>query len=71
VVGDGPRHKVVSFMGQAKKGTHIERPEVTLATGLSVTVDADRPVPVCADGDEVTTLPARITLLPGALKLLA
>ncbi|RAG81784.1 diacylglycerol kinase family lipid kinase [Streptacidiphilus pinicola] len=71
VVGDGPRRKVVSFMGQAKKGTHIERPEVTLATGTAVTVDADRPVPVCADGDEVTTLPARITLLPGALKLLA
>ncbi|WP_042421537.1 diacylglycerol/lipid kinase family protein [Streptacidiphilus anmyonensis] len=71
VVGDGPRRQVVSFMGQAKKGTHVDRPEVTLATGTSVTVDADRPVPVCADGDEVATLPARITLLPGALKLLA
>ncbi|WP_042364757.1 diacylglycerol/lipid kinase family protein [Streptacidiphilus neutrinimicus] len=71
VVGDGPRRQVVSFMGQAKKGTHIERPEVMLMTGTSITVDADRPVPVCADGDEVTTLPARITLLPGALKLLA
>jgi YegS/Rv2252/BmrU family lipid kinase len=70
VVGDGPRRQVVSFMGQAKKGTHIQRPEVTLSTGTSITVDADRPVPVCADGDEVTTLPARITLLPGALKLL-
>jgi YegS/Rv2252/BmrU family lipid kinase len=71
VVGEGPRRQVVSFMEQAKKGTHTERPEVSLATGTSVTVDADRPVPVCADGDEVTTLPARIKLLPGALKLLA
>ncbi|WP_042383495.1 diacylglycerol/lipid kinase family protein [Streptacidiphilus melanogenes] len=71
VVGDGPRRQVVSFMGQAKKGTHVDRPEVTLLTGTAITVDADRPVPVCADGDEVTTLPARIRLLPGALKLLA
>lgn len=71
VVGDGPRRAVVSFMGEAKRGTHIRRPEVSLATARTVTVDADRPVPVCADGDEITTLPARITLLPGALTIIA
>ncbi|MEY9844781.1 diacylglycerol kinase family protein [Streptacidiphilus sp. MAP5-3] len=71
VVGDGPRSKVVSFMREAKRGTHIERPEVTLTTARTVTVDADRPIPVCADGDEIASLPARIELLPGALSLLA
>ncbi|WP_037607123.1 diacylglycerol/lipid kinase family protein [Streptacidiphilus rugosus] len=70
VVGDGPRSAVVSFMQEAKRGTHVDRPEVSLTTARTVTVDTDRPVPVCADGDEIATLPARITLLPGALTLI-
>jgi YegS/Rv2252/BmrU family lipid kinase len=71
VVGDGPRSKIVSFMGEAKRGTHVNRPEVTLRTAREVVVDTDRPVPVCADGDEITTLPARIKVLPGALTVIA
>jgi YegS/Rv2252/BmrU family lipid kinase len=71
VVGDGPRSSVVSFMNEAKHGTHVHRPEVSLETARSVTIDADRAVPVCADGDEIATLPARISVLPGALSLIA
>ncbi|WP_329569659.1 diacylglycerol/lipid kinase family protein [Kitasatospora sp. NBC_01266] len=70
VVGDGPRAKVVAFMREAKRGTHLRRPEVDVRTAREVTVDADRPIPVCADGDEIAVLPARIRILPGALTLL-
>ncbi|WP_344445316.1 diacylglycerol kinase family protein [Kitasatospora nipponensis] len=71
VVGDGPRSMIVKFMSEAKQGTHVHRPEVSLRTGLTVTVDADRPVPVCADGDEIAHLPATVTLLPAALTIIA
>ncbi|MFE0458408.1 diacylglycerol/lipid kinase family protein [Kitasatospora sp. NPDC058965] len=71
VVGDGPRSQIVSFMQEVKRGTHVRRPEVALHTAREVVVDADRPVPVCADGDEIATLPARIRLLPGALTMIA
>ncbi|GAA1950066.1 diacylglycerol/lipid kinase family protein [Kitasatospora viridis] len=70
-VGDGPRSQVVSFLLDAKRGTHTRRPEVAVRTAREVVVDADRPVPVCADGDEVTTLPATIRVLPGALRIAA
>lgn len=71
VVGDGPRSKVIAFMREAKRGTHLRRPEVSVQTAQEVTVDADRPIPVCADGDEIAQLPARIRVLPGALAVLA
>ncbi|MGF1426718.1 diacylglycerol/lipid kinase family protein [Kitasatospora sp. LaBMicrA B282] len=70
LVGDGPRSKIVAFMNEVKRGTHLRRPEVSVRTAREVTVDADRPVPVCADGDEIAELPARIRLLAGALPLL-
>ncbi|MFE9425110.1 diacylglycerol/lipid kinase family protein [Kitasatospora sp. NPDC006697] len=68
-VGDGPRRQVVSFLLDAKRGTHTRRPEVEVCTAREVLVEADRPVPVCADGDEVTTLPATVRVLPGALRV--
>ncbi|MCK1798336.1 diacylglycerol kinase family lipid kinase [Streptomyces sp. XM4193] len=69
-VGDGPRRQVVRFMNKVKDGTHVDRPEVTVERVRTVTIDADRPVPVCVDGDEVTTLPAEVTIRPGALNCL-
>lgn len=70
-VGDGPRREIVKFMREAKTGEHVRREEVTLTTGTSVTIDADAPLPVCADGDEITTLPATVRIHPKALRILA
>ncbi|GAB2699843.1 diacylglycerol/lipid kinase family protein [Kitasatospora kifunensis] len=71
VVGDGPRAKIIAFMREAKRGTHLHRPEVSVRTARQVTVDADRPIPVCADGDEIAQLPADIRVRPGALTVIA
>ncbi|GIH69779.1 diacylglycerol/lipid kinase family protein [Sphaerimonospora thailandensis] len=72
VRAETPKVAIGRFMTEAKKGTHIHRPEVDLSTATTVTIDADRPVPLYADGDEVcTSLPATVRLLPGALKLIA
>ncbi|MPY98468.1 MAG: diacylglycerol kinase family lipid kinase [Actinophytocola sp.] len=70
-VGDGPRRELVKFMREAKTGEHVRRPEITLVAGTSVTIDADADVPVCADGDEIGTLPVTVKVRPGALRLLA
>lgn len=71
VVGAGPLTALARFMSQARTGSHVERPEVELTTGLEVTVDANRPVPLCADGDEIGHLPATIRIRPAALPLLS
>lgn len=70
-VSAGPRRMIVSFMSQAKKGTHVQRPEVNLTTTREVVIDADRPVPVCADGDEIGTLPASVGVRRHALAVIA
>lgn len=71
IVGDGPRREIVKFMKEAKTGAHVARPEVQLSTAREVTVDADRPLPVCADGDEIGELPVTVRLLPAALGVIA
>jgi diacylglycerol kinase (ATP) len=71
IVGDGPRRAVVSFMREAEHGAHINRPEVSLSTAREVTLTADRPLPVCGDGDELAQLPVTVRLRPGALQILA
>ena len=52
------------------KGTHIDEPAFSLRTASSVTVEADRPFRVFADGDPIATLPCEITLRPAAVQVL-
>jgi YegS/Rv2252/BmrU family lipid kinase len=52
------------------KGTHIELESVTVLRGRSLTVAADRPFAIYADGDPIGALPATITADPGAVTVL-
>ncbi|WP_019630333.1 diacylglycerol/lipid kinase family protein [Actinomadura atramentaria] len=71
VVEEGiPKREIVAFTNEAREGRHIERPQVRLSTATTLTVSADRPIPLCADGDEIGTLPATVRVLPGALPLI-
>lgn len=71
VVGHGPRRALASFMRQAKTGRHLNRPELTLTKAREITISADRPLPLCGDGDELGQLPQTIVIWPGALNLIA
>lgn len=71
VVGDIPKRTIASFMRAARRGTHVDRPEVEVLTAATVTIAADRAVPVCGDGEELGGLPATMTVRPGALRLIA
>ncbi|UTI62816.1 diacylglycerol kinase family lipid kinase [Paraconexibacter antarcticus] len=52
------------------KGTHVEQPEITVLRGREVSVEADRPFTVYADGDPIGELPATIRCRPGAVSVL-
>jgi YegS/Rv2252/BmrU family lipid kinase len=52
------------------KGTHVENPEVHVLRTRELHVRADRPFTVYADGDPIAELPATISALPRALRVL-
>jgi YegS/Rv2252/BmrU family lipid kinase len=52
------------------KGTHVELPEVRVFRAASVTVSADRPFTMYADGDPIGELPVRVSALPGAVTVI-
>lgn len=71
VVGAGPRREIVSFLRQARAGTHVQRPDVTVYRGREVRLAADRLLPAGADGDELGPLPVNVHVRPAALSILA
>jgi YegS/Rv2252/BmrU family lipid kinase len=52
------------------KGTHVRLPSVKVFRAAEVTISADRPFTLYADGDPIAQLPARIRALPGAVRVL-
>ena len=53
------------------KGRHTEDEYVTVLRAAEVEITADRPFAVYADGDHLADLPAKIRLLPRALRVIA
>jgi YegS/Rv2252/BmrU family lipid kinase len=70
IVKDGPRRAIVSFMNAAKRGTHVNRPEVEVVTAREVRIEADRPLPVAGDGEDLGQTPASVRIRPAALQML-
>jgi YegS/Rv2252/BmrU family lipid kinase len=52
------------------KGTHVDEPEVGVHRAKVVRISADRPFSVYADGDPLADLPATVTVLPRALRVI-
>ncbi len=52
------------------KGTHVGLPSVKVFQAAEVSISADRPFTLYADGDPIAELPARIRALPGAVRVL-
>jgi len=70
IAGDMPRWKIAGLMREAKVGTHVEHPEMTVVRATEVTIEADRKLPVYADGDHLCELPVTVRLREAALNLL-
>jgi YegS/Rv2252/BmrU family lipid kinase len=56
---------------KAFDGSHVENDEVVVLRGRELTIEADRPFAVYADGEHITDLPAKLRVLPGALRVIA
>jgi YegS/Rv2252/BmrU family lipid kinase len=52
------------------KGTHVQLPSVRVFRAAAVTITADRPFTMYADGDPIGELPLRLHALPGAVDML-
>ncbi|POX42798.1 YegS/Rv2252/BmrU family lipid kinase [Streptomyces sp. Ru72] len=70
MIREAPRRLFFTLMNELRSGAHIHRPEVRIAQGREVRIEADRAVPCGADGEVDTVLPVTARVLPGALAVL-
>ncbi|ASN39581.1 diacylglycerol kinase [Arthrobacter sp. 7749] len=60
---------VLTFL-RSYRGTHLRQENVSFIRGRVITIDASKPLDIFADGENIGRLPATITILPAALKVL-
>jgi diacylglycerol kinase family enzyme len=71
MVGEVGKLRFLGNLPKVFKGTHVKEDEVRVFRTPSVTLDANRPFSVYADGEHITELPATVRVLPGALQVVA
>lgn len=62
--------RFLSGLPKVFKGEHVENDEVSVYHAAEVTLEADRPFRLYADGEYLTDLPATLRLLPAALSVI-
>jgi diacylglycerol kinase family enzyme len=67
----GSAFQMVRYLCNLALGTHERLSDVISLTACRVRIEADRSVPLQADGDPAGFTPAEISLLPGALEVFA
>lgn len=70
-VADVSKLRYLKGIPSVFKGTHIDNEEVSEARAATVEIGADREFAVYADGEHLTDLPAKLSTLPGALRVIA
>jgi len=70
-VGEVGKLRFVANLPKVFKGTHVEEDEVRVFRASQLELTASSPYPVYADGEHLTELPARLRILPRALRVLA
>ncbi|AEA26702.1 diacylglycerol kinase family protein [Pseudonocardia benzenivorans] len=71
MIRDSSRWALISSMRQVYDGSHVGRPDVEVRRARTVELDADRPLPVHADGEPLTSGSVTVTVRPAALRVLA
>ena len=69
MVHSASRTRLIRLFPTVYKGTHVNLDEVTTARATTVEVESQG-INVYADGDYACALPAQISVVPGALRLL-
>jgi YegS/Rv2252/BmrU family lipid kinase len=69
-VADAPKLKLLGLLPLLFKGEHVHKPNVHIERAAELTIDADRPFTLYADGDPIAELPVTVRVLPGAVRVL-
>lgn len=70
LVWHGPRSDQFTLMSKMSRGEHVPSPHLAeLRAKIGVGVEADRPMPVHADGQVIGTTPAKVVVMPSAVNL--
>jgi YegS/Rv2252/BmrU family lipid kinase len=64
------RLRFLASLPKVFKGTHVRLPSVRVLRAAAITISADRPFTLYADGDPIAELPARVRALPAAVRVL-
>jgi YegS/Rv2252/BmrU family lipid kinase len=68
-VSIGSKSEAFTLIPKLYRGEHIPSPNIKELRGAHIAIEADRPLPVEADGEPLGTTPAMFTVLPQALRL--
>jgi diacylglycerol kinase (ATP) len=68
-IGDVTKRELAVSLPRIYRGTHLPHPKAELLRGHTVTIDAERPVPLQLDGEQPGTTPARFEIVPAALRV--
>ena len=71
IVDDVSRLTVLRVLPGVFSGSHIDHPAVRVVRAASVEIEAGDALDLYADGEHAARLPARLDVLPGALRVLA
>jgi diacylglycerol kinase family enzyme len=64
------RLRFLANLPKVFSGAHVELPSVGVYRAAEVSISADRPFTMYADGDPIGELPVRVRALPGAVTVL-
>jgi YegS/Rv2252/BmrU family lipid kinase len=70
-VSDVSKLRYIRGLPKAFKGNHLDNDEVSERRAATVEIRADRDFAVFADGEHLTDLPAAVSVLPQALRVIA
>jgi diacylglycerol kinase (ATP) len=65
----GPKSEAFTLLPEMYRGDHLPNEHIKEMKGSEVVVEADRPLPVEADGEILGVTPATFTVLPEAIRL--
>ena len=69
MVSHVPRRRFLRLLPTVFRGEHVRQPNVRIERSREVSISADRPFMLYADGDPVAELPVRIRAVPAALNV--
>jgi YegS/Rv2252/BmrU family lipid kinase len=68
-ISTGPKSEAFTMIPKVYRGEHVPHPHIKEMRGRSITVEADRPLPMEGDGEVLGTTPATFTVIPEVISL--